>query len=218
MFSLDKSITIVFGMLIGLISIYLGYKLFIKGIEGSSSFDGKMHKIKLSLRNASPGLFFALFGAFIVITGVYKKEIHSNTKYKDGKKISESYIEKGSDEIDLAQMFNIAVNLKSSGNIRDSKIIYESIIYIDSTYHLAQNNLAILYLEQGKYNKALSHAKKAVKYGKDSEYEANYYDTLAKVYLALDDKRNSSATIKKAIELNPVNTDFKKFLKEINSN
>lgn len=97
MFAIDKSVAIVFGMIIGLKCIYLGYLLIIKGIESSSSLHGEIPTIKLSLRNASPGLFFALYGTFIITTRVYKEEIHSQKTYKNGVISTESYLSKGAE-------------------------------------------------------------------------------------------------------------------------
>ena len=55
----------------GVVSIILGYKLFVKGVYGEStnentSFDATVGNMKMSLKNAAPGTFFALFGVIII--------------------------------------------------------------------------------------------------------------------------------------------------------
>ena len=50
MFTVDKSVLMLIGMLVGFASIFFGYRLFLKGIEGSSTLEGNIQKVKLSLR------------------------------------------------------------------------------------------------------------------------------------------------------------------------
>lgn len=56
----------------GIIAIYLGYKLFIKGFwpehndKEGTSFDAKIVGSHFKLKNAAPGTFFALFGVIII--------------------------------------------------------------------------------------------------------------------------------------------------------
>jgi hypothetical protein len=59
--------------LIGLTSIYWGYKLFIKGFDKSAgSVQGEIREIKISIQNAAPGIFFSLVGGFIICFNVIK--------------------------------------------------------------------------------------------------------------------------------------------------
>jgi hypothetical protein len=55
----------------GTFFMYLGYKLFDKEADRAknAAFEGNLAGAKVSLKNAAPGVFFALFGC-IVITGV----------------------------------------------------------------------------------------------------------------------------------------------------
>ena len=56
----------------GLFCTYLGYKLFVLGVNGQASLIVENKTTKAQLINASPGIFFALFGmaliAFVVWT------------------------------------------------------------------------------------------------------------------------------------------------------
>jgi hypothetical protein len=54
-------------VLAGMLCIYLGYLLFVKGVSGKASLRVEFNKSKLQLANAMPGIFFALFGASILI-------------------------------------------------------------------------------------------------------------------------------------------------------
>ncbi|AKP50833.1 hypothetical protein [Cyclobacterium amurskyense] len=60
-------------LLVGLISIYMGYNLFIKGIWGQAGdLDMKFQDNRLILKKAAPGTFFALFGAIIISITLWK--------------------------------------------------------------------------------------------------------------------------------------------------
>src|SRR5215471_1875793 len=54
----------------GMLSITLGYFLFIKGVSGKASLKAEYSKSKLQLANAAPGIFFSLFGASILIYAI----------------------------------------------------------------------------------------------------------------------------------------------------
>src|SRR5262245_20429053 len=47
-------------------AIYLGYRLFILGVTGSSDVTGKGHEWQLTIKRAAPGTVFALFGAVVL--------------------------------------------------------------------------------------------------------------------------------------------------------
>jgi hypothetical protein len=61
------------GLASGLLFCYFGYKLYSKGITKK---EGEMNvetgKVKLSLRNVAPGIFFSVLGAFIVLFTIFK--------------------------------------------------------------------------------------------------------------------------------------------------
>jgi hypothetical protein len=54
-------------LLTGLISVFMGYRLFLAGIWGEpSQFVANVGKNRLLLKSAAPGLFFALFGTCVI--------------------------------------------------------------------------------------------------------------------------------------------------------
>lgn len=56
----------------GLVSIILGYRLFMSGLTAhEGSLEAGMGKSSLKLRNIAPGTFFALFGAAIIATLIW---------------------------------------------------------------------------------------------------------------------------------------------------
>ena len=59
-------------MLIGAMSIWLGYRLFVLGVSGQASLQVNSKTVSGQLLNAAPGLFFALGGAVAVVSSVWK--------------------------------------------------------------------------------------------------------------------------------------------------
>jgi hypothetical protein len=62
----------------GALSIFLGYRLFLKGVGPSEAaktgaqLEAAASSYRLTLRNAAPGTFFALFGAIIIGANFYQ--------------------------------------------------------------------------------------------------------------------------------------------------
>lgn len=73
-YRIDHSILRFLSLIIGGISIYLGYLLFIKGVTGEASLVVNATQLKGQLLNAAPGLFFALSGVAIIFFALFKKE------------------------------------------------------------------------------------------------------------------------------------------------
>lgn len=57
--------------LAGPVTIYLGYKLLMKGISGGFEFTANMKGTTLALASASPGLFVILCGTAITLSAMY---------------------------------------------------------------------------------------------------------------------------------------------------
>lgn len=57
----------------GLVIIFLGYLLFIKGIfNESGDFEGTFKDNKIILKKAAPGTYFVLFGSIVILMALYK--------------------------------------------------------------------------------------------------------------------------------------------------
>lgn len=52
------------------LSIFLGYKLFVAGATGQFQFNAKHGESSVGLKNAAPGLAFAISGACIAIYAI----------------------------------------------------------------------------------------------------------------------------------------------------
>ncbi len=70
---LARSLEVIIAMFIGAFTCWLGYRLFEKGVSGKASLSAEHKKIKFQLLNASPGIFFALFGSVLVLISVSQK-------------------------------------------------------------------------------------------------------------------------------------------------
>jgi CHAT domain-containing protein len=57
----------------GILCIYLGYRLFIKGISGQASLRVAHDRLNAQLLNAAPGIFFALFGMSVLGLSVWRQ-------------------------------------------------------------------------------------------------------------------------------------------------
>lgn len=58
--------------LAGAFCVYLGYKLFVLGVSGQASLIVESKTTKGQLINASPGIFFALFGMALIAVVIWK--------------------------------------------------------------------------------------------------------------------------------------------------
>lgn len=59
-------------LLVGAGFAYMGYRLFIAGIFETANLEAGGKGFTFSLQNAAPGIFFALFGTVLIVTGIWK--------------------------------------------------------------------------------------------------------------------------------------------------
>ncbi len=114
-------------IMLGGMSIYLGYLLFMKGLGGNSQgssnqeteVSAQIGTSNLTLKNAAPGTFFALFGSAIVISMVtsqqpeiyLKKELPTINKEQAGKEVTK---EKEEPKVSEFRMRDLASSQKKS--------------------------------------------------------------------------------------------------------
>ncbi len=55
---------------VGTFFAYLGYRLFLSGFIGPANLEAKGAGYSLSLGEAAPGIFFALFGTILIVVGI----------------------------------------------------------------------------------------------------------------------------------------------------
>jgi hypothetical protein len=69
---------------------YLGYRLFLAGFVGPANLEAKGGSYALSLGQAAPGIFFALFGTVMIVVGISRllpvpKMVQPSLEYSSGK-------------------------------------------------------------------------------------------------------------------------------------
>ena len=62
-----KAITSLFGMVVGAMCLWLGYRLYDKGVIEKGQLGASGHGVKLQVKDYGPGVAFAAFGAIIVV-------------------------------------------------------------------------------------------------------------------------------------------------------
>lgn len=86
-------------ILVGLAFVYMGYKLFIKGITApAGSFTGEVGDKRLKLVRFAPGIFFALVGSVVVVVGATRK---FSMQSPDGRRTDSETIAKRGAAIEL---------------------------------------------------------------------------------------------------------------------
>lgn len=59
-------------LLAGAACVYMGYKLFLAGVFDTATLEASRGQATLSLQNAAPGTFFALFGTVVIGFTVFR--------------------------------------------------------------------------------------------------------------------------------------------------
>lgn len=186
-------------LLLGSLSIYLGYRLFIKGFDQKSGTGEEMSAqfgtVSLSLKNASPGIFFATFGVAIttVILMASPPQFNYNIvrDQKTGLAIEEGWDSRGDGS---------KSNMGSSDNETKAAGLHEKIwkLYYAEALQVAQqvielapadpnyrDTLAALYLADGNFSDAVEQQKRAIENAKQSnvtEEEIAKLEKKLKVY------------------------------------
>jgi tetratricopeptide (TPR) repeat protein len=172
-------------ILAGVISIYLGYRLFAKdlrphGSGGTTEFKAQIATYGFTLKNAAPGTCFALFG--IVLVSVMLAQGGPELTLKNLKDSSKAGITAGEMRLRGDENTNLKT-LTLEGLYYEKRQDRERAV---SAYQAAlalmaepMNNLAWLYLEEGRAKEALPISQMAVQLSPDN---ANYLDTLAEIY------------------------------------
>jgi len=190
---------------IGILSIVLGYRLFINGFcmpgnsDSGSGVSAKVGGAELSLQNAAPGTCFALFGVIVISIMISKGNpelILENEKFQEIKRqekvISQTEEikqvipvkkrltmrgDKDDTSDSFSTLFDNAIEHEENGEIQEAIKGYQKAV---KRAGKAMNALAWLYLTEmdNKIDDAMALSLIAVKY--DPE-EPNYKDTLAEV-------------------------------------
>lgn len=227
----------------GIVTIYLGYKLFVRGVTGSkggSNVGAEAGPIKLTLANAGPGLGFALFGAFIMTVMLFQgsPQLALNDikiLLKDAQQAGGSSAEvsigsallKGGDNATSSeglQRFEQAYNegvLKKRAKDVDGAITAYHKALSESEVPLGKaaavlNELAWIYREQHRLDEALVLARIATTVDqKDAAANAAALDTLALILLDKKEHKEAEQAAQKAVDLDPDKKDYKDTLQQV---
>ncbi|MFT6502599.1 MAG: hypothetical protein ACJASQ_002726 [Crocinitomicaceae bacterium] len=83
-------------LLVGLACCYMGFMLFLKGIEKESGeFKASFKGTSIVLRQVAPGVFFALFGASIIITTIATRSYYTDSYTETSPILEEEEEEEG---------------------------------------------------------------------------------------------------------------------------
>jgi|GEM_PF-1643585 len=219
---LGRSVELVIGMLLGGLLCWLGYKLFEIGVSGKASLIAERGKLKFQLVNASPGLFFALFGSFLILSGITQTTKFKETRTQGSQSLQVS-LEKGTS----ARFQNIKADIRRlnqelyaegleafKANRSDEAILnFDAIVAGGEHYADSCNALAWLYTRKSiNLDKALQMARVATA---SDPNRVEYLHTLAEVYKVRGEKGKAVDIIHRALTLDPTNKRLKETLETL---
>ncbi len=215
----------------GTVSIVLGYKLFCKGIglDGSSKkgtdVDAKIAGTSIKLKNAAPGTCFAMFGVVIIsimfIRGGPELTLKSLEDSAKKEIASESTTPKGQFEFKLRGDGKDALSMATEEGLfyEEKKDTSKAIAAYEKALSLMadpMNNLAWLYLQEGRIENSLSLSQMAVQL---TPNDANHLDTRAEALFKSENYTEALRVMEKAAELDFQYQDkLPKFRQAVESN
>ena len=174
-FIYTRSLEIIIATLSGLFLCYLGSRLFQFGFSARSDLKFEYGKLKLHLFKATPGIFFSLFGAAIIIVAVWRSAIFTEEfRNADGtthKRTIEKSIGDEAPTTDISTLeakFQDAVELHRNENIEQAEALYAEILKMAPIIGQVANNLADIRKNRGEVEKALVFANYAAAVFPDS--------------------------------------------------
>ncbi|HLC17150.1 MAG TPA: tetratricopeptide repeat protein [Thermodesulfovibrionia bacterium] len=164
----------------GVISIVLGYRLFMQKGAGrdtvsGASFEAKVSDWKFALKNAGPGTFFALFGVIIISVMIVKGSPELNQELVSNQRSVKTVLRGGPKHDKLESLTRQGIEHEKNGETDKAAEAYQEAAALGAP---AMNYLAWLYQKNGRFDKALPLAQSAVMLLPDN---AECTDTLAVV-------------------------------------
>lgn len=219
----------------GIVTIILGYKLFLRDItgEGKTGLNAQAGRIKLTISNTGPGAIFALLGSFIIavmlsgggpelLVDAPKQPSVSQSKNEEsgGLRIQMKGEDKDKESSEALQRFDQAydegVQQKRAGNTDGAitaynKALSESEVPLGKAADVL-NELAWIYKEQHRLDEALALARIATTVDQNN---ANAFDTLALILLDRKEHKAAEQAAEKAVSLDSDKQDYKATLQKI---
>lgn len=183
----------------GIVSIILGYKLFVKGVfssgSGGTGVEAGIGSLKLTMRNAAPGSVFAFFGVIMISVMLIKNPPEVD---KDNGRLKL----RGGDEGQSSALAKPNTALEA-----DVKDLIESVnTYEDGLQSLARhlarfsNRQAWEYFKGSRLDEALPLADIGVRLAPD---DADHLDTLGQILFAKKRYDEAIDVMKRAAEIDP---------------
>ena len=160
---------------VGAMSIFLGYKLFVKGItssgESDSGIEASIGGTQFNLTNAAPGTLFALFGIIVISTMI----VDSPPEVSYGNKTQTNSVAVGNEVSQSSEEWAVrGGNSGEEGSTLDAALNNKE----DKKLAVLLNNYAWKIYKEGDVDSAAIYARLAYSY--DPEH-ANIIDTLAEL-------------------------------------
>ena len=193
----------------GVVSIVLGYRLFLRGVwpeaPGSqgTSIDADIAGSRFTVKNAAPGTCFAMFGVIIIgvmfASGSPELTIDQIAQAADAetKPVTRRVNMRGGESDAMNTLTQQGDQYAEDGRIEAAIASYEEALAVVAT---PMNHLAWLYFGEGKTEEALPLSRLAVTL---SPGDANFLDTLAEILLEKGEKAEALELMEQAARLDP---------------
>lgn len=151
----------------GLACVYMGYRLFVRGVmpQDGSDVDAKAGEIRFTLKNAAPGTCFAAFGALLIAIMLIQGNPEMNMLEYQSVDSSIRHIRMRGDVDDFSTVFSRGRYLEREGRLDEAVMAYAQglsnpdLNLLDATEPLRA--IASIYEKQGRYDEAVAYARLA---------------------------------------------------------
>ena len=193
----------------GVVSIVLGYRLFVRGVwpeaktSQGTSIDAEVAGSRFTVKNAAPGTCFALFGVIIIglMFGAGSPELTLDLVEQAAQTESQAETRRlkmrGGDSDTISTLTQQGNQYVEDERIEAAIASYEEALAVVAT---PMNHLAWLYLGTGRMDEALPLSRLAVSLQPGN---ANFLDTLAAILLKQGKKAEALGWMNRAAELDP---------------
>ena len=218
---ITRSLEILFAYLAAIFLYWLGFKLFVlfgeesygdKNPNKKTTLEVQYKKYRLSLKNAGPGIFFALFATAIIIFAVTQKaEYKSENRGKTNSYSKGENDQNGIEEIStlIEKYYNEATEFAQNKEYSQALEIYENLFNALEKYPNVCNRFAWYSMaEKSKINmdSVFKLARISILI---NPRQGKYYRTLSRAYCAVSRYDSALVYINKAINLDPSKNEYK---------
>ena len=176
----------------GVVSVFLGYRLFCRGISASlasgtdSSIESSAFGTHFSVKNAAPGTGFALFGAILIVVMLIQSSpsatLETMSKWKVNTELQQAetneqvqkLVLRGNGQDSMSSLTAQGIEFEKYGDSANAERTYRQAVTLMAE---PMNDLAWLYVSSGRAQQALGLATLAVQLRPD---EPRFADTLTK--------------------------------------